>query len=338
MRAAIENWLLGHWYSSAQPPWYLRTLEPLYRFAYQRAQKKDNAAKYQPPVPLVVVGNLTAGGSGKTPLVIRLCELAAELGLKAGVASTGYGRSGRETVLVSADSDVAACGDEPVLLARRTGVPVVVARSRIDAVKKLCEIGVDLVISDDGLQTGSLHRDLEICVVDGERGLGNGHLIPAGPLRESAERLWTVDHVVTNGEWLTQPGRLATELMDLQARVVCALDHQSELSITDFVTRQAGTPVYAVAAIGHPGRFFRMLEKLNIAAEKQAFPDHHSFKAADFSGVEKGAAILMTEKDAVKCKRLGLQNAWYIPVVTTLSAEFEHIIKKQLAALMGDNS
>lgn len=338
MRAAIENWLLGHWYSSAQPPWYLRVLEPLYRFAYQRSQKKESDTKYHPTVPLVVVGNLTVGGSGKTPLVIRLCELAGELGLKAGIATTGYGRSGRETLLVLADSDVAACGDEPLMLAQRTGLPVVVACSRIDAVKKLCEIGVDLVISDDGLQKSSLHRDVEICVVDGERGLGNGHLLPAGPLREPAERLRTVDHIVTNGEWPAKPERLDAAVMGLQATVVRSLDDQMECSIQDFVAQHAGMPTHAVAAIGHPGRFFRMLEKLNIVGEAHAFPDHHSFMAGDFAVIENGAAIIMTEKDAVKCKELGLQNAWYIPVVTTLSAEFEHIIKNQLVALTGDDS
>jgi tetraacyldisaccharide 4'-kinase len=339
MRAVIESWLIGHWYSSNQPPWYLRALESLYGFAYQRAQKKaaGDQDKYRPSVPLVIVGNLTAGGSGKTPLVIRLCELAAELGLKAGIASTGYGRSGQETVLVNADSDVGACGDEPVLLARRTGLPVVVASDRIHAVKKLCDMDVDLIFSDDGLQS-SLHRDLEICVVDGERGLGNGHLLPAGPLRESAERLWTVDHVVTNGEWPTKPGRLEAAVMELQPSFVCSVDQQVEISLQDFVAQQAGMATHAVAAIGHPGRFFQMLEKLGITAETHAFPDHHSFKAADFAAIENGTAIIMTEKDAVKCTGLGLQNAWYIPVVTTLPVKFEHIIRHQLAALTGEDS
>ena len=178
MRAVIENWLLRHWYGAGQPPWYLRMLEPLYRFGYQRAQR-TGSTKYRPALPLIVVGNITAGGSGKTPLVIRLCQLVMEMGLKPGIASTGYGRNSRETVVVQAGSDAKSCGDEPVLLAQRTGVPVVVAANRLDAVKKLVEMDLDLVFSDDGLQQANLARDIELCVIDGARGLGNGHLLPA---------------------------------------------------------------------------------------------------------------------------------------------------------------
>ena len=151
MRAGIENWLLKHWYGTGQPPWYLRVLEPLYRWAYQRVQKAGYPG-YRPDLPLIVVGNITAGGSGKTPLVIRLCQLALDVNLKPGIASTGYGRSSRDTFVVQADSDTRLCGDEPVLLAQRTGVPVVVAAHRPDAVRKLNEMGLDLVFSDDGLQ------------------------------------------------------------------------------------------------------------------------------------------------------------------------------------------
>lgn len=337
MRAATENWLLRHWYGDGQPPWYLRMLEPLYRLAYQRSQNsgQKDTDRYHPGLPLIIVGNLTAGGSGKTPLVIRLCELAVELGLKPGIASTGYGRDSDETLLVRADSDTRSCGDEPVLLAQRTAVPVVVAKRRVDALKRLAGMGLDLLVSDDGLQQAGLDRDIEVCVVDGERGLGNGHLLPAGPLRESAERLAQVDYVVTNGEWRGRPDKPAVNVMELRAGVVRSLDDEREYSVEDFRNLHAGKEVYAVAAIGNPARFFRMLESLGIKAGEHAFPDHHPFAATDFGSIKTGSAIIMTEKDAVKCRPLGLQNAWYIPVITVLTGEFEQVLKKHMAKLTG---
>jgi len=339
MRAGLENWLVGHWYSSHQPPWYLRLLEPVYRAAYQRDQKskKDSPAVYQPGLPLVVVGNVTAGGSGKTPLIIRLCQIALDMNLKPGIASTGYGRKSSDTLLVQADSDTRTCGDEPVMLAQRTGVPVVVAANRPDAVKKLNAMDLDLVFSDDGLQQADLARDIEFCVVDGERGLGNGHLIPAGPLREPAERLRQVDFVVSNGEWADKPKDLDVNVMRLDASVVRSLDDEMECPVDEFRQKHAGNPLIAFAAIGNPQRFFKMLESMGIRVEAHGFPDHHTFTRNDFASLTAGCAIIMTEKDAVKCRGLGLQNAWYVPVETRLTDEFERIIKDLLAKLMKDS-
>ena len=339
MRAGIENWLLRHWYGKHQPPWYLRMLEPVYRAAWQRAQKKQRVGSgvFRPDLPLIVVGNITAGGSGKTPLVIRLCQLALDMNLKPGIASTGYGRQSNDTLLVGADSDTHTCGDEPVLLALRTGVPVVVAARRRDAVKSLTEMGLDLVFSDDGLQQADLDRDIEFCVVDGERGLGNGHLIPAGPLRETVERLRQVDYIVTNGEWAGKPDDVDVNVMHLQASVVRSLDDTTEYSLDDFRQNHTGIPIHAVAGIGNPQRFFRMLETLGITAEPHGFSDHHSFTAKDFETTRDGSVIIMTEKDAVKCRTLGLENAWYLPVETHLSDEFEAIVKQQLAKLTKDS-
>ena len=339
MRAGIENWLLRHWYGTHQPPWYLRMLEPVYRAAWQRAQKNQGAGSgiYRPELPLIVVGNITAGGSGKTPLVIRLCQLALDMNLKPGIASTGYGRQSRDTLLVGADSDTRTCGDEPVLLASRTGVPVVVASRRHDAVKRLTEMNLDLVFSDDGLQQADLARDIEFCVVDGERGLGNGHLLPAGPLRETAERLRKVDYVITNGEWAGKPDDVDVSVMHLKASVVRSLDDATECTVDEFRQNHTGTPIHAVAGIGNPQRFFRMLETLGIKADPHGFSDHHSFTAEDFESIRAGSAIIMTEKDAVKCRSLGLGNAWYMPVETHLPDEFEAMLKQQLVKLMKDN-
>ena len=338
MREGFENWLLRHWYGTHQPPWYLHMLEPVYRAAWQRAQKKQRSGSglYRPDLPFIVVGNITAGGSGKTPLVIRLCQLALDMNLKPGIASTGYGRQSRDTLLVGTDSDTQTCGDEPVLLALRTGVPVVVAARRHDAVKRLTEMNLDLVFSDDGLQQADLARDIEFCVVDGERGLGNGHLIPAGPLRETAERLRQVDYVVTNGEWAGKPDDLDVSVMHLQASVVRSLDDATEYSVDAFRQKHTGTPIHAVAGIGNPQRFFRMLETLGFKVDSHGFADHHSFTLEDFAAIRAGSVIIMTEKDAVKCRSLGLENAWYMPVETHLSDEFEAIVKQQLAKLMKD--
>jgi len=314
-------------------------LEPVYRAAWQRAQKKQRVGSgiFRPDLPLIVVGNITAGGSGKTPLVIRRGQLALDMNLKPGIASTGYGRQSNDTLLVGADSDTHTCGDEPVLLALRTGVPVVVAARRRDAVKSLTEMDLDLVFSDDGLQQADLARDIEFCVVDGERGLGNGHLIPAGPLRETVERLRQVDYIVTNGEWAGKPDDVDVNVMHLQASVLRSLDDTTEYSLDDFQQKHTGIPIHAVAGIGNPQRFFRMLGKLGINAEPHGFYDHQSFTEKDFKTTRAGSVIIMTEKDAVKCRTLGLENAWYMPVETHLSDEFEAIVKQQLAKLTKDS-
>ncbi len=333
MRARMENWLLGHWYTSDRPPWYLRALEPLYRLGFRRSQKKSAHGKrrYRPPMPLVVVGNLTAGGAGKTPLVIRLCQLATDMGLKPGIATTGYGRQGKQTLLVGAGDDARLCGDEPVLLARRTGVPVVVSADRVEAVKKLAGMDLDLVFSDDGLQHAALERDIELCVVDGERGFGNGHQIPAGPLREPVERLATVDYVITNGEWSS--AAVDVNIMHMDAYVVRSLDEEKMYPVEEFASMCKNVTVHAVAGIGNPGRFFGLLESQGFVANKQTFPDHHAFTEGDFATIKPGSAIIMTEKDAVKCRGFGLENAWYIPVEARLPEAFEKSFATELARL-----
>ena len=293
---------------------------------------------YQSSLPLVVVGNITVGGTGKTPLVVALSQLAIEMNLKPGIASTGYGRQSRETFAVQADSDTKLCGDEPVLLARRTGVPVVVAAHRSDAIRKLHETGVNLVISDDGLQQADLHRGVDICVIDGERGIGNGHLLPAGPLRESIDRLELVDWVITNGVWADKPDGLCVSIMELQASVVRSLDDKGSQTLAEFQTRQQGKLLHAVAAIGNPARFFSMLEQHGMQINPHDFADHHRFTKHDFASMTDAATIIMTEKDAVKCRGLDLENAWYVPVDAILPEKFARDFKNRLENLTGDPS
>ena len=332
MRASIERHLLKHWYSPHRPPWYLRVLEPAYRAAYRRTQRKQRARPedQRSTVPLVIVGNITAGGSGKTPLVIALSDLARGIHLKTGIASTGYGRQSHDTIVVQADSDTRLCGDEPVLLAKRCGVPVVVAARRSEAVEKLGYMGVDLVISDDGLQQADLNRDIEICVIDGSRGLGNGHLLPAGPLREPPERLRSVDQLISNGSWAEKPDGLDVSMMTLEASTIQSLDDGKQLSLTEFQANHSAAPVHAVAAIGNPARFFALLTKHGIDHTQHVFTDHHRFEARDFASIANTTTIVMTEKDAVKCRELGLENAWYVPVDAVLPDDFRNWFKNRL--------
>ena len=339
MRAGIENWILGHWYSTHRPPWFLRMLEPVYRKAFERAQKKgkSTAAHYRSTLPLIVVGNITAGGSGKTPLVMHLCQLASDLKLRTGIASTGYGRLSTDTIVVDAGCDPRVCGDEPLMLARRTGIPVVVAKHRIDAIRRLNELDLDLIFSDDGLQQADLERDIEVCVVDGARGLGNGHLLPAGPLRETAGRLAKVDYVITNGVWAGRPDDVEVNVMHLEASQVCSLDAARTIPVNQFKQMQSGMKIHAIAGIGNPQRFFETLEDLGIQAVPHRFPDHHLFTPDDFKTILPGSAIVMTEKDAVKCQDLELDNAWYIPVETHLPDDFENIFKDHLTKLMKES-
>lgn len=336
MRAGLENWLLRQWYTTRQPPWFLRLLEPVYRTVFQREQRKGQSvsARYRSKTPLIVVGNITTGGSGKTPLVIRLCQIALEMNLRPGIVSKGYGRKSSDTRVVDADSDPQTCGDEPILLSIRTGVPVVVSAHRSHAISKLDEMHLDLIFSDDGLQQTDLQRDLEFCVIDGARGLGNGHLLPAGPLREPAARLDQVDFIISNGVWNEAPAGAEVTQMHLEAGKVCSLDDTREMPIAQFQQMHGTMPIHAFAGIGHPQRFFNMLEAHGIEVSSHAFPDHHRFARRDFDSIKSGSAIIMTEKDAVKCRVLGLKNAWYIPVETRLPEEFENVFKQRLERLI----
>ncbi|MGV3344844.1 tetraacyldisaccharide 4'-kinase [Enterobacteriaceae bacterium LUAb1] len=274
------------------------------RFSYQRGWRK----RWKAPVPVVVVGNLTAGGNGKTPVVIWLVEQLQARGLRVGVVSRGYGGKSPHYPLFLTESmtpDIA--GDEPVLIYQRTGVPVAVAPKRVDAVQMLlsaCEL--DVIIADDGLQHYALARDIEIVVVDGIRRFGNGWWLPAGPMRERAGRLKTVDAVIVNGG-TPAPGEIA---VSLQPGQFVRLINSEQASATQFDT------VVAMAGIGHPPRFFATLKQLGIAPVcTHAFADHHPYQEAMLRALTPhGEALLMTEKDAVKCRMFAADNWWYLPV------------------------
>ena len=270
------------------------------RRAYQTSRPRSPL-----PVPVIVVGNIAVGGTGKTPLVVWLVRRLGEAGLRPGIVSRGYGgRPAREPRLVTAASDPAQVGDEPVLLAARTGAPVAVAVDRSAAARcLLARHGCDILISDDGLQHYRLPRDLEIAVVDGARRLGNGLCLPAGPLREPASRLGEVDQVVVNGTPGT--GELAMGVVGDTA--VSLQDPQTVRTLDRF----AGQSVHAVAGIGNPSRFFELLQDSGLRVVPHPLPDHHRFTAGD---VDLPGTVLMTEKDAVKCRGMADGRHWYVPV------------------------
>ena len=328
MRSETEQKLNRIWYGDEAPPFALRALAPLYRSVHAlnrwlgiRRRPRDLEQAY-----IIVVGNLTAGGSGKTPLVVRLCRLLTQAGFNPGVVSRGYGRDGRDLRLVGQGSDPRQVGDEPLLIARRAGVPVVVAAERCEAVRRLLERGVDVIVADDGLQHYRLPRDLEICVVDGSRVFGNGRLLPAGPLREPVERLESVDYVVVNGDPGVLPQAGEAVGMHMQGGVLRSLDNGQSWRLSQF----AGCRVNAVAGIGNPERFFELLRQARIKVNPWPFPDHHAYAPADFEPMDPELPMLMTEKDAVKCRALGLNNAWCLEVEAVLPADWEAALLRRV--------
>jgi tetraacyldisaccharide 4'-kinase len=321
MRSDIEIKLNQIWYGGEPVSWWLQALVPIYKAGNKldRWWSLRNRPDELSSVFIIVVGNITVGGSGKTPLVIRLCHLLRQAGFNPGVISRGYGRMGRGMRLASPGSDPDVVGDEPLLIAQRAGVPVLVSPDRCAAARKLLKQQINVIISDDGLQHYRLPRNLEICVIDGTRGFGNGLMIPAGPLREPVERMAAFDHIIVNGETDVVPGELPTTTMTLVAGVLRSMDTNQSWRLAQF----AGCKVNAVAGIGNPGRFFDLLRHARIKVIEHVFPDHHIFDAADFDKMDASLPILMTEKDAVKCKTLGLKNAWFLSIDAVLPSQWE---------------
>lgn len=306
-----------YWYGGGAVPLASRLLAAVYAAVSgmrRRLYARGWLRRGHPGVPVIVVGNITAGGTGKTPMTIALVERLRSEGWNPGVASRGYGRSDASAaVWVDAATPPDVGGDEPVLIARRTGVMLRADRDRAAAAKALAAAGCDVVICDDGLQHYRLRRDIEIEVVDGRRRYGNGQLLPAGPLRELPARAADCDFRVINGgdagfgEW---PMRL---LFDRAVPVRGGRPRALESF--------KGHRVHAVAGIGNPERFFVMLRNLGIAVVPHAFADHHRYRAADF---EFGSQlpVLMTEKDAVKCVEFATDAFHSVPVRAELPEAF----------------
>jgi tetraacyldisaccharide 4'-kinase len=283
-------------------------------------------------VPVIVVGNISVGGTGKTPLVIRLAQLLREHGYKPGIVCRGYGGSVNAPQHAMAGSNPHLVGDEAVLLARRSDCPVWVGARRTAAARALLAAhpDCDVIVSDDGLQHYALGRDVELAVIDGERGFGNGMLLPAGPLREPVRRLKRVAALVINGAALFPreilPHEVATFDMSMSGRTFYNLLNPQRQAGPE---RFAGQHVHAVAAIGNPQRFFSHLQQLGLSFVAHPFPDHHAFEAADFA-FSDSEAVIMTEKDAVKCERLGNENFWALQVDAAIDPALGELVLHKL--------
>lgn len=291
--------------------WLYGLVSGLIRFSYRYGLRKS----WRAPLPVVVVGNLTAGGNGKTPMVIWLVEQLQRRGYRVGVVSRGYGgKSAVYPLVLNNQTTTQQAGDEPVLIYQRTGAQVAIAPKRAEAVQALLKQGeLDVVITDDGLQHYALQRDFELVVIDGVRRFGNGWWLPAGPMRERAARLKTVDACVANGG-VAQAGEIA---MKLQAQDAVNLVSGERRPVTEL------PQVVAMAGIGHPPRFFATLEKLGVEAEREvSFADHQAYSCSQLAAlVKQGQTLLMTEKDAVKCRVFAQPDWWYLPVDAVLPAE-----------------
>ncbi|WP_420426833.1 tetraacyldisaccharide 4'-kinase [Algiphilus sp.] len=313
LRARIEGALNARWYSEQPPPLWLRPLSRLYgRVADQRAQR-HRAEAASLPLPVIVVGNLTSGGAGKTPVTIALVEAAQAMGLRVGVVSRGYGARVRAPLQVDSTTSARTVGDEPILIARRTGAPVCVSRDRSQAVRTLAAVhDLDVVIADDGLQHYRMPRTAEICVVDGSRGLGNGWRLPAGPLREPEARLAHCDLVVVNGG-----GAAGEALARTWDALHCELSLDQAVHLRDGHARPLtdfrGGRVFATAGIAHPARFFDALRGLGLDIEDHPLGDHEAVPEAILALAEQ-APLLMTEKDAVKLAPPGRAQCYAVPV------------------------
>ena len=328
----MHDWLLETWYGGGrrgrwlQPlAWLFAGLVALRRLAYRHGVLR----RYRSRRPVIVVGNLTVGGTGKTPLVIWLAGKLAARGLRIGIASRGYRSAGGPARLVTDADDAASAGDEALLVHRRLRLPVAIAARRAEAVR-LLEPMCDLILADDGLQHYALERDLEIVVIDGARGLGNGRLLPAGPLREPGTRLNEVDTVVVNGTGFTWPGAVSMNLVPV---AVVALEGGERRPLAAF----AGRRVRAIAAIGNPQRFFAMLREHGLSLEEHPLPDHMAIPRTAI-GNDGGQAVLMTEKDAVKYPKGRLENVWYVDVDAHIEGPAAMAMLNRIVSLVRDRN
>ena len=319
-QAGKAAFLVGAWYQ--QSPW-LKSLRPLSCVFQSLAKKRRSdflsgkkvVAKLS--VPVIIVGNITVGGTGKTPLVIALVAFLKSQGYQPGVVSRGYtSKAPYYPYAVTKESDPKHSGDEPLLIATSCQCPVVIDPNRVNAAKKLIDdYDCDIIVSDDGLQHYKLGRQLEICVIDGQRGLGNKKCLPEGPLREPVQRLSGVDFVVVNGE--------SSEVY-AHSQFTMRLAPGALQPLGDNIQQTpplSGEKVNAIAGIGNPERFFDLLKSSEYIVSAYPFGDHYHYRQEDFI-FSNSDAILMTEKDAVKCSKFGLTNAWYLPVEAQLPDAF----------------
>jgi len=320
-----------HWYRSSFTSltllllplsWIFSCIVMLRRFLYSHGFKKV----YHFSVPVIIVGNITVGGTGKTPFVIWLANHLKEQGFIPGIVSRGVGGKQQQAPRWVDEAALATdVGDEALLLKKQTQCPMVIAIDRAAAVSELiAKTNCNIIINDDGLQHYRLGRDIEIAIVDGARRFGNQHLLPAGPLRESISRLMEVDFIIAQ-----QFAQVGEYEMSVKGESLISLNHpDNHISLISFKNKK----VHAVAAIGNPQRFFTSLKDAGIEVVEHVFPDHYLYQKSDFE-FDDALPIVMTEKDAVKCSNFAMENAWYLPVTAKLDPLFENKLNEKLEAL-----
>lgn len=302
MRRRVEQALHAMWYGSQTPPWPLRLLSSVYGRGI-----KPSRPVGRPPLPVIVVGGLVAGGGGKTPTVIALVKALKAQGWRVSVISRGYGRRGRDLKSVQAGDDPRSAGDEPVLIAEQTGAEVWVCADRCRALQAAVEAGAEVVVSDDGLQHQALPRSFECCIVDGQRGIGNGWLLPAGPLRQPLSRLRTVDQILIQGgdvETMAQSLHVAEGRcygLHRQARGIRRLGSEA----CEAKNALTGKSVTLMTGIADPDGFADSLKAMGLhVATQRRFADHHCYRPEDLQGLS--GPVVVTEKDAVKLKQINV--------------------------------
>ncbi|MCF6189744.1 MAG: tetraacyldisaccharide 4'-kinase [Cocleimonas sp.] len=323
----LQQWLENIWYNDGSGRFILMPLTVLYCAvnSFQRYKYSNNKA--QTSCPIIVVGNITVGGTGKTPLTIYIVKLLQKTGYKPAIITRGYG--GKATTWpqsVNAKSNPQLVGDEAVLMASQTQVPVYAGADRLKSIEQLTQHhDCDVIVSDDGMQHYKLPRDIQIAVIDGERQLGNGYCLPAGPLREKKKRLNACDLIVVNGKsdhknWYS---------MRFEGDVLVNLLTAEEKPLAQFVRKKC----HALTGIGNPQRFFSNLKKQGLELITHSFPDHHDFIKADLVFDDNDKMVIMTEKDAVKCRDFARENHWYLPVTAKLDCAFDEQLRILLESL-----
>jgi len=287
----------------------------LYQFNFLKSFKLN--------VPVIVIGNITLGGTGKTPLIIHLAEELKKNGYYPGIISRGYGSKAIGAIEVNQKSNIDEVGDEPILIQKHTHMPVFVSKDRVMAAKELIKKykKIDVILSDDGIQHYRLKRDVEVLVIDGTRGFGNGYLLPAGPLRELKHKLNDVDVIVCNHKKVID----SSYLMKYKSEFLVNLKTKQKIPLSEVCLSN----IHVIAGIGNPDRFFNDLKSLGLVFNSSAYQDHYRFTKKDFKTMG-GKNIIMTEKDAVKCEKFAQDNFWYLPVDVDINSKFTNVILKKL--------
>ncbi len=326
MRKLFSHWLNKIWYEDVYIATWFTAVNMLFVDAVRFRKFLYRLGIFQQtklPVPVIIIGNLTVGGTGKTPVVLSIAQYLQQQGYNIGIISRGYGgNSNKEARLVTANSSTQQVGDEAIMLYKNLKCPIAVSSQRVQAAELILNThACEILLSDDGLQHYALQRDIEILVIDGERRFGNGYCLPFGPLREPAERTQTVDFILLNG------GTIEDQEIPLTTHINTAVNLKT--AATKPLTELTAQPYHALAGIGNPNKFFQALAAYAPAYKNHIFPDHHKFTNTDINFNDL-KPILMTEKDAVKCSAFATEQHWFVPLKTELP---EHFFQQLLTLL-----